>query len=215
MLITLDRYYSADFYNGCIQALINNKIPVKQFISSTTYKWYLDVPYAPLMVNYDVMPEGNRRYLLSKTIAVNQSDQYKLYRRIGDYGVINPVMVKADYMLSDKQYACFFNLRNRFDGNSLSKLIKDRIYYLGKYYANKYRLCVCTNPSIRPLLAYTDVLYEKKETVTWVQAELDINMNMFMFRDYLMKFTVTPYFFNGKFETPSYFGDFQRRFFTI
>ena len=49
MLITIDPYYNVEFYNKCIQALINNKVPVKQFISPISKKWYLDVPVLPII----------------------------------------------------------------------------------------------------------------------------------------------------------------------
>lgn len=215
MLVSIDNFYNVDFYNKCIQALLNNKIPVKQFISSTTLKWFLDVPYPPVMLNYEVLPENERRFLLSKAIAVYPSDQYRLYRRNGDVRTFNPFMVRADYMTDDKQYACFFHLKNQYDGHTLSKALNTTIYYIGKYYNNRYRICVCLDPAIRPLLSSGDVLYEKTEKESWVKTEIDINQRVFMLRDYLMKFTVTPYFKGNKFETPPYYGAFQKRFFTF
>lgn len=215
MLVSIDKFYEVDFYNKCIQALLNNKVPVKQFISSTTLKWFLDVPYPPVMLNYELPQETEKRFMLSKTIAVFPSDQYLLYRRPNDYRFLNPKMVRADYMTNDNQYACFFHLKNQYDGHTLSKAVNSKIYYIGKYYNNRYRICVCLEPSIRPLLSSTDVLFEKTEKETWVKTETEINQRVFMLRDYLMKFTRTPYFSGNKFEAPPYYGEFQKRFFTF
>lgn len=215
MLISIDRYYDSEFYNKCLQALANNKVPVKQFISSTSYKWFLDVPSLPVMLNFEQIQENEKRYLLSKSIAVFPSDQYKLYRRASDYGTLNPFMIRADYMLSDKQYACFFNIKSFSQGHDLSKIINDKVYYLGKYYNNKYRIALCFDPSVRTVLSSSEILYEKSPSVSWIQTELDLNYKVFMQRDYLMKFTRTPYFLNRRFETPNYYGEFQRRFFTF
>lgn len=215
MLVSIDKFYNVDFYNKCIQALLNNKIPVKQFISSVTFKWYLDVPYAPIMLNYETLPTTERRFLLSKAIAVYPSDQYKLYRRTNDARALNPVMVRSDYMADDKQYACFFHLKNQYDGHTLSKALNTKIYYIGRYYNNRYRICVCLDPAIRPLLPSSDVLFEKTEEITWNKAEIEINQRVFMLRDYLMKFTRTPYFTGNKFEAPPYYGELQKRFFTF
>lgn len=215
MLITIDPYYNVEFYNKCIQALINNKVPVKQFISPISKKWYLDVPVLPIMLNYDLVPENEKRFLLSKTIAVQPQEQYLLYRRTGDTNVLNPVMVKADYMTQDTQYALFFNLKNRQDGNNLSKVFKTKIYYLGKYYYNKYRLCVCFDEGIKTLISASDIVYEKTPSTTWMKAEQDINQKVFLLRDYLVKFTQTPYFDGSKFVCPNYYGELQKRFFSF
>ena len=215
MLVSIDKFYNVEFYNKCIQALLNNKVPVKQFISSVTMKWFLDVPYPPVMLNYEELQGNERRFLLAKAIAVYPNDQYKLYRRTNDTRSFNPVMVRADYMTDDKQYACFFHLKNQYDGHTLSKALNTKIYYIGKYYNNRYRICVCLDPAVRSLLSTSDVLYEKAETEPWTKAETEINQRVFMLRDYLMKFTRTPYFSGNKFDAPLYYGEFQRRFFTF
>ena len=71
MLITIDPYYNVEFYNKCIQALINNKIPVKQFISPISKKWYLDVPVLPIMLNYDLVPENEKRFLFQNDLVTS------------------------------------------------------------------------------------------------------------------------------------------------
>lgn len=215
MLVSIDKYYGAEFYNRCLEALTNNGVPVREFINPMTYKWFLDVPTPPVMLNYDAIQENEKRFLLSKTIPVYGSDQYRLYRRTSDYGHINPVMIRADYMTSDSQYACFFNVRNRDSLFSLSEALNTKIFYLGKYYNNKYRIAVCLEPSVRALIGPTDVLYEKSVSATWAQTEYMINQKVFVMRDFLMKFTRTPYFEKHRFVAPNYFGEYQRRFFTF
>lgn len=214
MLISIDKYYNSEFYNRCLTSLTNNKVKVKQFISPVSLKWFLDVPTLPVMLDFEICPDNEKRFLLSKTIAVYASDQYRLYRRTSDYGILNPEMIRADYMVNNR-YGCFFHLRNREDGHNLSKAFNTKIFYLGKYYNNKYRLCLCTDPNVKSLLSGSDVLYEKSESISWIQAEYELNQKVFMLRDYLVKFTRTPYFDNHKFVAPNYFGDLQKRFFTF
>ncbi len=77
MFITIDPYYSTQFYNESLEALKNNNIEFSEFINiKPPYNWYLDVEKEPIMVNYDIASGSERRWMVNKVEALRTNEEY-------------------------------------------------------------------------------------------------------------------------------------------
>ena len=110
-LYTIDPYTSIVQYNESLQALKNNNIPVKEFISlRAPFYWYLDLPYAPLLVNYDDLEKETDRYIVSKVKPIRAQDEYLLQRRETNQGDIAKYIENTPLKEArESKYALFFN----------------------------------------------------------------------------------------------------------
>lgn len=202
MFITIDPYYSTQFYNECKEALRNNNIEVKEFISiKPPYNWYFSLDQKPIMVNYDELTDTEERWLVNKVQALRPNEEYILLRRDNDKGpkallkfVENEPLRSA--RLSD--YAVFFTVQNREELESMTKEYPGRVWYLGKYYGNKFRVCLATNKIVKNFLNNNQILLEKTDNEPG-RFEAELNYRVFRGNDMLEKFTETPYFEDGKY----------------
>ena len=213
MFVTIDPYYSVEFYNEVKEALKNNGIEPKEFISiKTPFSWYLQVPREPLMVNYDVLDKANERFLINKLQSLRENEAYRYMRRndgVGQKAILkyteNTPMKEA--RLSD--YAVFFQAKNKETMLKISKEMPIKLWYMGKYYSNKYRVMLCTNKLILNYIDRSDILMEKNssEFNEPGRFEAELNFKVFRHMDYLEKYTETPYFKDGVYHQPSIKGD--------
>lgn len=163
-LYTIDPYTNIEQYNESLQALRNNKVQFKQMISlRAPYYWYFDLPYAPMLVNYDEADKKILRYVVSKVIPIRPADEYELLRREGDQKNIKKYIENApleEARLSD--YTVFFNAPSAEILKSISKnLPGTKIWYFGKHVAGKFRIALCSNRMINNYLTPNSVLIEK------------------------------------------------------
>ena len=201
-MITLDDYYPTNFYNESLEALKNNNVGYQEFINIKDYKWYIDLPNNPVMVNYDELPRSDSRWLVTKIKPLRPNEEYLFQRRLDDTGkkamlkyVENKPMKEA--RLSD--YAVFFNARNKEQLQKITKEFPGTIYYFGNYYSNKYKLCLCSNKMILNYIDKGQILLEStSKEIGMFEAEL--NFKVFRGNDYLAKYTETPYFKDGNFK---------------
>lgn len=215
MLISIDRFYSENFYNTCKEALKNNNILYSEYVSTIgTYKWYLDVPRKPFMINFEECPVSERRYLVSKVIPLDMSDEYRYYRRADSMGHFEPKYVRNDVFSSlVNSEAYLFKVKSKKQLVDLSKI--SRIWYLGRYYNNRYRLALTTSLACRIVIPSEDVLLEKNPDETPENFELRINYSVLNSKEKIVKFSRTPYYENGKWNVPTYYPEYAKERFMV
>lgn len=216
-LYTIDPYYSNQFYNECKEALKNNNIDFNEYINiKPPYNWYFELKQEPIIVNYDKATNSEERWMVGKVNALRPNEEYLLLRRDNDNGqkallkfVENEPMREA----RKSDYAVFFTIKNKEDGLALSKDFPGKIWYLGKYYNNRFRLCLCTHKEIKGFLNEDEVLLESsKELSEPGRFESELNWKVFRLKDRLVKFTETPYFENGIFNPVKIKGSLSGKF---
>jgi len=213
MLISIDNYYDVNFYNQCLTALKNNGIKYKEYLSTTgSFNWYIDIPQKPIMVNYDVCPKSEERYLVSKVNSLIDFTRYKYYRRLDSQGVFAEKYIINDYFedIKDKE-AWVFKVNSKNDLERLSSLDENaRIWYLGKYLGNRVRFAITTSELIRVFIKREDIFYSKKDNEKLDRFETEFNYRVLMGKDKLAKFDFTPYFENGKLKLPLYYNEIEK-----
>ena len=150
MFYTIDNYYSVKFYNQTKEALKNNSIKFSEFIDiKSPYSWYfnLDNGLKPIMVNYD--EKEKYRFLVSKVLALRPNEEYTLQRREDSSGNNIKKYIYNDAFRDSEEYGILFHIKSKDELIKLSKQYPGKIYYLGKYYDNKFRVCLCNNKMIK------------------------------------------------------------------
>ena len=199
-MFTIDAYYDINFYIEAIQAMINNSVKYKEYILAVApFSFYVDAKSEPIMVNYDILTNSMQKYIVNKVEPATPSEEYTLARRseyAGKKGLIHYSLNKPMKKINESDYACFFDIKNKLQGQELSKSLGPIIYF-GKYY-NNTRVALTYNKMIKNYIDLSDILVEKTKSAT--QMELDLNYNVFRLNDRLRKFTEQPYFLNGKYK---------------
>jgi len=217
MLVTIDPFYPVDFFNECKESLKNNKVDFTTSISiKAPYNWYFDIDSAPIMVNYESISKSNTRWLVNIVNPLRPNEEYIFQRRSADVGkkalqkfIENEPLKEARL----SEYSVFFSVKNRDEALKLSEEFPGKIWYMGKYYDNKYRVCLCTSPIIRNLLRDDQVLLEKTTEHDEIgRFEADFNWRVLRNRDALIKFTETPHIQGGRFNAVKIRGDLSSRF---
>ena len=197
-MITIDDYYSIEFYNECIQSIRNNKIEYKEYISTKApFQFYIDMEPEPVMVNYDKLPDNQQKFVVNTVEPATPNEAYILQRKDALSGIkafqqyaMNQPLIEAQ----KAEYACFFEIKNRETALMLSKKY-GKIWYFGKYYNNN-RIGLCTNKMIQN----ENIEIYVHKTKSAQQMELDLNFKIFRLNDRLRKFTNTPYFIDGRYK---------------
>lgn len=215
--VTIDPYYDLKFYNETLDALRNNNIKFTECISiKTPNNWYIGVDETnlPKFINFDLCSKTEERFLISKVRPCIPADEIKLYRR--HKGKTIEPYITNDAFKSSTGYLCLFDLKNKIDGYELSRKI-GRFYYLGKYYSNKYRVCITDNPNIKNFIPLDNILMESTnaETKETLRMECDFNYKVLFNKERIQKFTLTPYFENGIYELPTIQIQDKNKFFTL
>lgn len=202
MYITIDPYYDIEFYNQAKEAMKNNGVEFKEFISvKPPYDWYFQLDQKPIMVDYDEASDSETRWLVNAVQPLRDNEEYLMLRRNNDNGpkallkfVENEPMRQA--RLSD--YAVFFTVKNRQEIESITKDYPGRVWFMGKYYNNKFNVCLATNKMVKNFINEDQILMEKTSDEPG-RFEAELNFKIFRGKDMLLKFTETPYFEDGKF----------------
>lgn len=215
--ITIDPYYDTSFFNECKQALLNNDVNFKVHVSvKAPYDWYFEVDNTPIMVNYDVASKSESRWLVSTVTPLKPNEEYLLLRRENDNGKNALAKFIENTPLKEARksdYAVFFTVKNREELETLSEEYHGKIWYFGKYYSNKYRVCLGTHETIKGYLNPKQILLEKESDMNDPgRFESELNFKVFRGNDYLVKFSSTPYFQNGKYIRPKIKGDTSGKF---
>ncbi len=213
MFVTIDPYYSIEFYNETKEALKNNRVHPEEYISmKTPFNWYLDVPREPIMVNYDVLSKPDSKFLVKKVKALRPNEEYKIYRRndgIGQKAILKYTENTPLREARKSDYAVFFNARSKEQITTISKEFPGKIWYMGRYFSNKYKVMLCTNKMILNHISPDEILLEKRgeEFKEPGRFEAEFNFKILRQYDYLEKYTETPYFKDGSFNLPKIVGD--------
>lgn len=215
MLITIDPYYDTVFYNECKQALKNNGVEFKEFINiKPPFDWYFELDQKPIMVNYDEATESESRWMVNAVQPLRPNEEYLLLRRDNDNGpkaLFRFVENEPLRIARKSEYAVFFTVRNKEEAQSLSKDYPGKIWYMGKYYNNKYRVCLATHAVVKNFLNPDQILLEKEGDEPG-RFEAELNFKVFKMNDRLIKFTETPYFEDGKYKPINIKGELSSRF---
>ena len=207
MFYTLDNYYGVKFYNDTREALKNNQIKFKEFIEiKSPYNWYikLDDNLKPIMVNYD--EKQKYRFLVQKVKALRTNEEYLLQRREDDAGTNIKKYIFNDAFRDSEEYGIFFHIKSKDELLKISKEFPGKIYYLGKYYDNKYRVCICNNIMIKNYINPGQILLEKTpEMKEPGKFEAEFNYRVLKLNDYIVKYTETIYAINGSLVRPKVF----------
>jgi hypothetical protein len=215
MFYTLDNYYGVKFYNDTREALKNNQIKFKEFIEiKSPYNWYikLDDNLKPIMVNYD--EKQKYRFLVQKVQALRSNEEYLLQRREDDAGTNIKKYIFNDAFRDSEEYGIFFHIKSKDELLKISKEFPGKIYYLGKYYDNKYRVCICNNIMIKNYINPGQILLEKTpEMKEPGKFEAEFNYRVLKLNDYIVKYTETIYAINGSLVRPKVFDTTNKKIF--
>lgn len=197
MIYTIDKNYNAQEYTRITENLKKNGVSFNEFIHFRTYEFFLETEEKPVFLDYEESNNLEKKFLLAKVKPLNEQDEYLLQRRnLAGRSALKLAYNDAYNYFKDK-YIYFFNIRDKQNLLTLSRNI-GRIYYFGKYYSMKYRVALTDNPNIQNFVGYENVLAEGKI----LQAELNLNYNIFKNQDYLKKYTQTLYAEDGKVVRP-------------
>lgn len=215
MFYTLDNYYSVKFYNQAKEALKNNSIKFSEFIDiKTPYSWYFKLAddIKPIMVNYDEVTKN--RFLVRKVVALRPNEEYILQRRDDDSGNNIKKYIYNDAFKSVEDYGIFFNIKSKDELVKLSRQFPGKIYYLGKYYNNKFRVCLCDNSMIKNYILPEQILLEKTpEMKEPGRFEAEFNFRVLKLNDYIIKYNETIYAENGSIVRPNAFDSTNAKIF--
>lgn len=214
---TIDPYYSIQFYNECKEALKNNNVAYKEFINiKPPFNWYFQLDKSPIMVNYDQSTDAENRWMVNTVKPVRPSEEYLLLRRDNDNGpkaLLKFVENEPLKAARQSEYAIFFTIKNREEGERLTKDFPGKVWFMGKYYNNKFKVCLAVHPVVKGFLNPSQILLEKtQEHNEPGKFEADLNFRIFRGNDTLIKFTETPYFFGGKYVRPKIQNDDAAKF---
>lgn len=217
MFYTVDPYYNNQFYNECKEALKNNNIKFNVFLNiKAPFHWYFELKEAPTIVNYDKATSSESRWLVNIITPLKPTEEYLLLRRENDKGqtaLLKFIENKPLKEARESDYAVFFTIKNKEEGMKLSKDFPGKIYYFGKYYNNKFRVCLGTHRTIKGFLDKDQILLERTSTLSEPgRFESELNFKVFRERDRLIKFTDTPFFYNGVYKHPAIKGELSSRF---
>jgi len=217
MFITTDPYYTPQFFNECKEALKNNDVKFNEFINiKAPFDWYFQIDEKPIMVNYDKATDSESRWMVNIVKPLKANEEYLLLRRDNDKGqkaLAKFIENKPLRQARKSDYAVFFTVKNREEIETLTKDYPGKVWYMGKYYSNKFRVCLATHSAILNFIDKGQILLEKTNDMTQPgRFEAELNFKIFRGNDYLIKFTETPYFLNGKFNRPTIRGDYSSKF---
>lgn len=200
--ITIDPYYTIQEYNEALEALKNNNIDYNEFIlSKPPFYFYLELPYKPLLVNYDELSQSNERYLVSivKPLTINDA---KIYMRRNSYSDVKGLL---HYAVNDalktgqgSGEGIFFSAE-KDEILRISKEFPRKIFFFGKYFNRKYKVFFTDNLLIKNFLNSNQILVESNSFKYITELEVQLNYSIFYLGDRLEKLSQTPYIYNGNF----------------
>lgn len=215
MFYTIDEYYDVNFYNQAKEALKNNNIEFSEFLEiKNPYRWFFKLPdnIKPIMVNYDEVVKN--RFIVRKVVALRTNEEYLLQRRGSSEGANITRYIYNDAFEAAKDYGLFFNIKNKEELLRISKEYPGKIYYLGKYYGNRFRVCLVNNPMIKNYINQDQILLEKTPDMKEPgRFEAEFNFKVLKQNDYIYKTIETIYAENGVIVRPKVFDTTNAKYF--
>jgi hypothetical protein len=217
MHITVDPYYDIQFYNECKEALKNNTVDFKEFINTKPpFHWYFQLDQKPLLVNFDKATNSEERWMVNAVKPLRPNEEYLFLRRDNDVGQKALLKYIENEPLKEMRktgYGVFFTIKNREEAQEITKDFPGKIWFFGKYYANKFRVCFCSNKMIKNYLSNDQILLENDGEYKEVgRFESELNFKVFRGNDMLIKFTETPFFEDGRYSPVNIKGELSNKF---
>ena len=201
-LYTIDPYYDINFYNQCKEALENNDIHYKEFISTVApYHFYFEVDQAPNFINFDEANAGYSRFLVNIVEPLKPSDVYIFTRRDSFAGIkgINRYALNDALMGAEESKEGIFFSSTKDEVLRISTKYPRKIYYMGKYFDNRFRVFFTDNLIIQNFLETKQILVARSGIKRAVHLERELNYKVFHEQDRLVKASQTPYVQNGSY----------------
>lgn len=202
---TIDPYYNTEFYNQCKEALKNNGVQYKEYISvKAPHEFYFETPSAPTFINYDEANESYSRWLVNIVTALKPNDDY-IYTRRDSFtatAAVNHYAINDALRSSAITKEGIFFSATRDEVLRISKEYPRKIYYMGRYFNRKYRVFFTDNLIIMNFLRAEQILVKGKGFKSVTELEVELNWNVFQRADRLVKVSDTPYVLSGKYYPP-------------
>ena len=202
LLITIDPYYDIQFYNECKEALKNNNVEFKEFISvKQPFDFYLEVENVPTFINYDEIARSRSRYLVNIITPLKPSEDYIYERResFTNLKAIKRYAINEPLESAQQSGEGIFFTANKDEILRISKEYPRKIWFMGKYFNHKYRVFFTDNLIVKNYINESQILVESKQFKLVTELESELNFKIFREKDRLEKLSVTPYIKNGIF----------------
>lgn len=202
VFITIDPYYTVQQYNEALEALKNNNVEYNEFIlSKPPFHFYLELPYVPLLVNYDELSQSNERYLVNIVKPLTINDAY-IYMRRDSYSDVKGLLHYAvnDALKTGQETGegIFFSAE-KDEVLRISKEYPRKIFFFGKYFNRKYKVFFTDSLLVKNFLNTGQILTESNSFKYITELEVQLNYSVFHLKDRLEKLSQTPYIYNGIF----------------
>lgn len=164
--IDIDSYYDVEEYNRIINALKNNNVEYNEWILTLPpYSWIISINETdrPKFVDYEELPKNKTRFLVSRVNPLRSEQVFKLTRRETDSPKNFERFTSNDTWrdIGKAKHLIFFKFANSEELENITKELKTKIYYIGRY--KRWKICVGFNPYIASKIAKDRILYEKNE----------------------------------------------------
>lgn len=199
---TFDDYYDIQFYNETKEALKNNGVNFREFISvNPPFHFYIECDKEPVFLNYDVANRPQERYLVNIVRPLKPSDEYIYERResFTNKKAVNHYAVNDALRAGEKSGEGIFFTANKEEILRISKEFPRKIYYFGKHYNNKYKLFFADSLIIKNYIDSDQILVESKTFKHITDLEIKLNYDIFKLSDRLLKLSETPFVKDGRF----------------
>lgn len=201
-LITIDDYYDIKFYNETKEALKNNGIDFKEYISTKApYQWYLETRDEPKFINYERTSRQYSRWLVNIVRPLRPNDAY-IYERRDSYTntkAISHYAINDALETGEKSGEGIFFTAMKEEILSISKDYPRKMYFFGRYFNNKYKVFFADSLMVKNFLDPQNILVESKSFKSVTELEVTLNYNVFKLKDRLEKLSETPYVVEGKY----------------
>lgn len=215
MFITIDPYYNIQFYNECRQALKNNNVKFKEYISTKTpYYFYFEVDSAPTFINYDQAAESYTRFLVNIVKPLKPSDEYIYLRResFSDTKGVRQYALNEPLISAEKTRQGVFFTGTKEQILSVSKNYPRKMWFMGKYLGRQYKLFFTDHLSIKNFVPPEQILVQNNSFKLVTDLEVELNYKVFHEKDRLEKNSETPYIQNSKYYSVNIRADISDKF---
>lgn len=202
MIITIDPYYDVNFYNECKEALSNNGVQYKEYISTKPpYYYYFDVSNPPTFINYDVADKSYTRYLVNIVKPLKPNDAYIYMRRdaYSNLKALNRYAINEPLDAAAKTGEGIFFAAEKEEILRISNEYPRKIWFMGRYFNRKYKIFFADKLIIKNYINSENILVQGNDFSSPTELEVKLNFNIFREKDRLEKLSSTPYVLNGKY----------------
>jgi len=201
-LYTIDDYYGIEFYNETLEALKNNSVEFKEYVSTKPpYQYWIECDEEPKWLNYEKASRQFSRVLVNVVRGLKPQDDYLFTRRVGFEGLkaVKTYAINDALREGEKTKEGVFFTANKSEVMNISKSYPRKIWYFGRHVNNKYQVFFADNLMIKNLIDQDKILVDGKGFKSITDLEIELNFNVFGLRDRLTKISETPYIQKNKF----------------